>query len=83
MGPCIIMLKYGVMVRMIGKTMGQDLATVSLCSQIAIDKMQLCSLSVANACPYHNPTATMGHSVHKVDVSKQVAHTTPYMPSPN
>ena len=34
---------------------------VSLCIQIAIVKMQLCSLSVAYACPYHNPVATMGH----------------------
>jgi hypothetical protein len=33
----------------------QDLVTVSLCIQIAIDKMQLVSLSVAHACPYHNP----------------------------
>jgi hypothetical protein len=45
----------------------QDLTTVSLCNQIAIDKMQLCSLSVAYACPYHN-----------VDISKLLAHTTPY-----
>ena len=29
---------------------------------MTIDKMQLCSLSVAYACPYHNPTATMGHT---------------------
>ncbi|KAK6292410.1 hypothetical protein J4Q44_G00369940 [Coregonus suidteri] len=28
----------------------------------------------AYACPYHNPTATMGHS----DISKPLAHTTPY-----
>jgi hypothetical protein len=40
----------------------QDLVTVSLCIQIDIDKMQLCSLSVAYTCPYHNATATMGHS---------------------
>ena len=32
--------------------------------------MQLCSWSVAYSCPYHNPTATMGHSVHNVDISK-------------
>ena len=51
---------------------------ISLCTQIAIDKMQLCSLSVANACPYHNPTATMGHSVHDDDMSKPLAHTMPY-----
>ena len=40
--------------------------------------MQLCSLSVAYACPYHNPTATVGHSVQNNDVSKPLAHTSPY-----
>jgi hypothetical protein len=49
----------------------QDLFTASLCIQIAIDKMQLCSLSVAYACPYHSPTSN-------VDISKPLAHTTPY-----
>ena len=57
----------------------QDLTTVSLCTQIPIDKTQLCSWSEAYAFPYHNPTATMGHSVHNVDVGKLLAHTTPYM----
>jgi hypothetical protein len=57
----------------------QDLVRVSLCIQIAINKMQLCFLSIAYACPYHNPTATMWHSVHNVDISKLLAHTTPYM----
>ena len=59
----------------------QDLFMVSLCIQIAIVKMQLCSLSVAYACLYHNPTATMEHSLHNVDISKLLAHTTPYMRS--
>jgi hypothetical protein len=52
----------------------QDLITVSLCIQIAIDKMQLCSLSI----PYHNPTTTMGHSVHNIAISKclpKIRHT--------
>ena len=44
--------------------------------QITIDKMQLCSLSVAYACSYHNPT--MGYSVHNVDNSKPLTHMTPH-----
>ncbi len=35
--------------------------------------MQLCSLSITYACPYHNPTATMGHSIHNVQ-QQQTAH---------
>ena len=50
-----------------------------LCIQIAIDlKLQLCLMSVADACPYHNPTATMGHSAHNDDINKLLTHTTPY-----
>jgi hypothetical protein len=51
----------------------QNLLTVSLCIQIAIDKMPFCSLSIAYSCPYHNPP-TMGHSVH---ISKPQVHMTP------
>jgi hypothetical protein len=50
---------------------------VSLCIQIAVIKMQLCSLSIAYACPYHNPTATMGHSDHII--SKSLTYATPYI----
>ncbi len=38
--------------------------------------MHLCSLSITYACPYHNPTATMGHSIHNIDISKPLTHMT-------
>ncbi len=34
--------------------------------QNAFNKMHLCSLSITYASSYHNPTATMGHSIHNV-----------------
>ncbi len=37
-------------------------------------KMHLCSLSITYACPYHNPTATMGHSIHSVDIRDGSVH---------
>ncbi len=40
--------------------------------------MHLCLLFITYACPYHNPTATMGHSIHDVDISKPLTHTMPY-----
>ncbi len=71
MGPCIIMLQHEVMVMDEWHNNGpQDLVTVSLCIQNTINKMHLCSLSITYTCPYHNPTATMGHSIHNVDISK-------------
>jgi hypothetical protein len=52
MGPCIIMLKHEVMAADEWHDNGpQDLITVSLCIQIAIEKMSLFSLSVAYSCP--------------------------------
>ncbi len=79
MGPCIIMLQHEVMVVDEWHNNGpQALVTVSMCIQNAINKMHLCSLSITYACPYHNPTTTVGHSIHNVDISKPLTHTTPY-----
>ncbi len=78
MGPYIFMLQHEVMVVDEWHNNGpQDLVTVSLCIQNAINKMHLCSLSIIYACPYNNPTANMGHSIH-VDISKPLTHTTLY-----
>ncbi len=78
-GPCIIMLQHEVMVVDEWHNNGpQDLVTVSLCIQNAINKMHQCSFSITYACPYHNPTAMMGHSIHNVDISKPLTHTTLY-----
>ncbi len=77
-GPCIIMLQHELMVVDEWHNNGpQDLVTVSLCIQNAINKMHPCSLSITYACPYHNPTATMGHLIHNVDISKPLTHMTP------
>jgi hypothetical protein len=78
MGQCIIMLKHEVMATdEWHDNRPQDLFTISLCIPISINKIKLCLLSVAYVYPYHNPTATMGQSVHNVDISKPLAHTTP------
>ncbi len=84
MGPCIIMLQHEVMVVDERHNNGpQDFVTVSLCIQNAINKIHLCSLSITNVCPYHNPSATMGHSIsqhwhqqttHPQDVIHAVCH---------
>ncbi len=56
MGPCIIMLQHEVMVvDELHNNGPQDFVTVSLWIQNSINKMHLCSLSIAYACPYHNP----------------------------
>ncbi|XP_070408551.1 uncharacterized protein [Nothobranchius furzeri] len=77
MGPCIILLKQEVMFMDVRHNNGpRDLITVSLCIQNVINKMHLCSLSITDACPYHNPTTTMGHSIHNIDISKALTHST-------
>jgi hypothetical protein len=77
MGPCIMMLKHEVMAADDWHDNGPQ-NFVMVCIKNAINKMQLCSLSVAYACLYHNPTATTGHSVHNVNISKPLTHMTPY-----
>ncbi len=77
MGPCNIMLQHEVMIVDEWHNNGpQDLVMISLCIQNAINKMHMCSLSITHACPYHNPTATMGHLIHNVDISEPLTHTT-------
>ncbi len=79
-GQCIIMLQHEVMVVDKWHNNGpQDLVTISLCIQNALNKMHLCLLSITYAWPYHKPTATMGHSIHNVDISKPLTHMMPYM----
>lgn len=63
MGPCIIKLKRQVMeVNEWHNNEPQD-HHVSL----FINKMQLGSLCIIYAFPYHHPTATMDHSIYKTD----------------
>jgi hypothetical protein len=56
-----------------GTTMGLRILSQYLC----VFKLP----SIAYACPYHNTTTTMGQSFHNVDISKPLAHTTPYTQS--
>ncbi len=72
MGLCIIMVQHEVIIVDEWHNNGpQDLVMVSRCIQNAINKMHLCSLSITYACLYHNPTVTMGHSIHNVNISKE------------
>ena len=62
-----------------GTTMGLRISSLHFCAfKLPLIKCHCVSLSVAKACPYHNPTATMGHSVHYFDISKSLVHTTLY-----
>ncbi len=57
--------------------MGLRISSWNLCIQNAINKMHLSSLSITYACPYYNPTATMGHSIHNVDISTPLTYMMP------
>lgn len=52
----------------------QDLVTVSLCIQNSNNYMQLCSLSMTNASPYHSSPVAIGTTI-----SKALTHTTPFL----
>lgn len=54
----------------------QDLVTVSLCIENSNNQMQLCSLSMTNASPYHSSPVAMGH-FHNLDISKALTHAAP------
>ncbi len=51
----------------------QELCTDPCNMGPCIIMLHLCLLSITYACPYHNPTATMGHSIHNVDQPLQSA----------
>lgn len=73
MGLCVIALQREAMVvGSTGRNNGpQDLVTISPCVQHAITEMHLCSLFITHACcPSCDPTATMGRSIHNIDISK-------------
>jgi hypothetical protein len=52
-----------------GLTMGLRISSRYFC----VFKLPLIKCNYVH-CPYHVPTATMGHSVHNVDISKLLAH---------
>ncbi len=58
-----------------GTSMGLRISSQYLCAfKMPSIKMHLCSLSITYACPYHNPTATMGHSLDPQRWHQQTAH---------
>ncbi len=62
-----------------GTTMGLKISSRYLCAfKMPSIQCTCVRLFITHACPYHNPTATMGHSIHNVDISKPLTHTTRY-----
>ncbi len=62
-----------------GTTMGLRISSRCLCAfNIPSIKCTCVSLYITYACLYHNPTATMGQSIHNVDISKLLTHKKPY-----
>ncbi len=51
-----------------GTTMG-PISSRYLCA------FKMPSMSITYTCPYHNPTATMGHSIRNIDIMKPLTHT--------
>ncbi len=53
-----------------GTTMGLRISSRYLCA------FKMASLKcTCVCCPYHNPTATMGHLIHNIGISKPLTHT--------
>ncbi len=65
-----------------GSTMDLRISSRCLCAfKMPSIKCTCVRLSITYACPCHNPTASMGHSIHSihiVDISTPLTHTTPY-----
>jgi hypothetical protein len=59
-----------------GTTMGLRISSRYLCA-FKWSSIK-CNCVRTYACPNHNPTATIGHSVYNVDISKPLAHMTSY-----
>ncbi len=63
-----------------GMTVNLEISLWYLCvSKLPLIKMHQGLLSRACGCLNHNHIATIGLSVHNIDISKLLTHTTPYM----
>uniref|UniRef100_A0A146PWK5 Uncharacterized protein n=1 Tax=Fundulus heteroclitus TaxID=8078 RepID=A0A146PWK5_FUNHE len=57
---------------------GEYATTGTLSASKNCVQIHLCSSSITDACPYHNPTATMGHTIHNINIRKPLTHTMPH-----